>query len=205
MILDRIMIIDKSKKYDANFTAGGILYNEFIALKEILMSDQFIEHIKIEEEQNNVIGIKTLGSRKRIISEIKRRYAQVSSDFWHNFFEWNEDEQKLALFFLCLKTYPLIFDIHFEVTLKKFKTGNQLEAYDIQMRIDEITSNDEEVSMWSEKTFNKINVQYRKAIKDIGLYNGTTLKRETKARAIFWGYFKNNNESWFLEACFINI
>ena len=205
MILDRIMIIDKSKKYDANFTAGGILYNEFIALKEILMSDQFIELIKIEEEQNNSIGIKTLGSRKRIISEIKRRYSQVSLDFWHNFFEWNEVEQKLGLFFLCLKTYQLVFDIHFEVTLKKFKTGNKLEAYDIQMRIDEITSNDEEVSKWSEKTFNKINVQYRKAIKDIGLYNGTTLKRETKAREIFWDYFKNNNESWFLEACFINI
>ena len=27
--------IDKSKKYDANFTAGGILYNEFIVLKKI--------------------------------------------------------------------------------------------------------------------------------------------------------------------------
>jgi hypothetical protein len=199
------MIVDSSKKYDANFTAGGILYNEFIVLKELLIRNDFIELIKIEEEQNNSIGIKTLGSRKRIISEIKRRYAQVSLDFWHNFFEWNEVEQKLGLFFLCLKTYPLIFDIHFEVTLKKFKTGNKLEAYDVQMRIDEIASNDDEVSKWSEKTFNKINVQYRKAIKDIGLYNGSTLKRETKAREIFWDYFKNNNESWFLEACFINI
>ena len=199
-----MMLINRNK-YDANFTAGGILYNEFISLKEILISAQFIELIKIEEEQNNSIGIKTLGSRKRIISEIKRRYAQVSLDFWHNFFEWNEVEQKLGLFFLCLKTYPLIFDIHFEVTLKKFKTGNKLEAYDIQMRIDEITSNDIEVSKWSEKTFNKINVQYRKAIKDVGLYNGTILKRETKARAIFWDYFKKNNEYWFLEACFINI
>lgn len=194
----------KSNKYDANFTAGGILYNEFIALKETLMSDNFIELIKIEEEQNNSIGIKTLGSRKRIISEIKRRYSNTPSEFWTHFFEWNEIEQKLALFFLCLKTYPLIFDIHFEVTLKKFKTGNKLEAYDIQMRMDEIVSNDDEVSKWSEKTFNKINVQYRKAIKDIGLYNGTTLNRESKARAIFWDYFKNNNESWFLEACFIN-
>lgn len=205
MILDRIMMIDKSKKYDANFTAGGILHNEFYSLKEILLSDNFKERIKIEEEQNDYIGIATNSARKRTISEIKRRYSQVSLDFWHNFFEWNEVEQKLGLFFLCLKTYPLIFDIHFEVTLKKFKTGNKLEAYDIQMRIDEITSNNEEVSKWSEKTFNKINVQYRKAIKDIGLYNGTTLKRETKAKAIFWDYFKNNNESWFLEACFINI
>jgi hypothetical protein len=196
---------NSEKKFDANFTAGGLLLNEFKVLQNILLSDEFDIKIQQEEESNSVIGIATMSARKRIISEIKRRYAQVSLDFWHNFFEWNEVEQKLGLFFLCLKTYPLIFDIHFEVTLKKFKTGNKLEAYDIQMRIDEITSNDEEVSKWSEKTFNKINVQYRKAIKDIGLYNGTTLKRETKARAIFWDYFKNNNESWFLEACFINI
>ena len=199
------MIIDKVKKYDANFTAGGILYNEFIVLKELLISDNFIELIKIEEEQNNIIGIKTLGSRKRVISEIKRRFGLTSPDFWHNFFEWNEIEQKLALFFLCLKTYPLIFEIHFEVTLKKFKTGNKLEAYDIQMKIDEIASYDNEVSKWSDKTFKKLNVQYRKSIKDIGIYNGTTLKSETKARTIFWDYFKNNNEVWFLEACFINL
>lgn len=199
------MINNNSNKYDANFTAGGILYNEFFALKEILLSNEFNELIKIEEEQNNFIGVATNSARKRIISEIKRRYSNTTLDFWHIFFEWNEVERKLALFFLCLKTYPLVFDIHFEVTLKKFKTGNKLEAYDIQMRMDEIASRDEEISNWSDSTFKKINVQYRKAIKDVGLYYGTSLKRETKARAIFWDYFKNNNEFWFLEACFINL
>jgi hypothetical protein len=198
------MKIDKSNKYDANFTAGGILYNEFIALKEILISDKFNELIKIEEAQNNVIGIKTLGSRKRIISEIKRRYNNAPLDFWTHFFEWNEVEQKLALFFLCLKTYPLILDIHFEVALKKFKTGNKLNPYDIQMRMDEIASIDDEVSKWSEVTLKKLNIQYRKAIKDVGICNGTSLIRESKAGNLFWNYFKYNNENWFLEACFIN-
>jgi hypothetical protein len=196
---------DKTNKYDANFTAGGILYHEFFAMKEILLSDNFDERIKIEEEQNNVIGIKTLGSRKRIISEIKRRYNNAPLEFWSHFFDWNEKEQKLALFFLCLKTYPLILDIHFEVAIKKFKTGNKLDAYDIQMRMDEIASSDEEVSKWSDKTLKKINVQYRKAIKDVGLYNGKTLFRESKAPISFWNYFKINNEAWFLEACFVNI
>lgn len=199
------MSINKSNKYDANFTAGGILYHEFFALKEILISEKFDEMIKIEEEQNNYIGVATKSARKRIISEIKRRYNNVPLDFWSHFFEWNEKEQKLALFFLCLKTYPLIFDIHFEVTLKKFKTGNNLEAYDIQMRMDEIASFDDQVSTWSDSTLKKINVQYRKAIKDIGVYNGKSLNRESNARSFFWDYFKNNNEYWFLEACFVNI
>lgn len=199
------MPINNLNKYDANFTAGGLLHHEFFALKEILLSKKFDEMIKIEEEHNYYIGVATKSARKRIISEIKRRYYNTSSDFWHIFFEWNETEQKLALFFLCLKTYPLIFDIHFEVALKKFKTGNKLESYDIQMRMDEIASNNPEVSKWSETTLKKINVQYRKAIKDVNLYNGIFLKRESKATSFFWDYFKNNNESWFLEACFINL
>lgn len=205
MISINVMPINNLNKYDANFTAGGLLHHEFFALKEILLSEKFDEMIKIEEEQNNLLGVATNSARKRIISEIKRRYSNTSSNFWHNFFQWNEVEQKLALFFLCLQTYPLIFDIHFEVTLKKYKTGNKLEAYDIQMRMDEIASNDEEVSKWSDSTLKKINVQYRKAIKDVGLYTGTYLKSESKARSFFWEYFKKNNEYWFLEACFLNI
>lgn len=199
------MLINDLNKYDANFTAGGILYHEFFALKEILIDEKFNELIKIEEEQNNLLGVATKTARKRIVSEIKRRYKNTSLDFWILFFGWNENEQKLSLFFLCLKTYPLILDIHFEVTLKKFKTGNKLDAYDVQMRIDEIASFDDNVAKWSDLTLRKLNVQYRKMIKDVGLYDGKILLKESKASTIFWDYFKNNNEAWFLEACFVNI
>ena len=67
-----------------------------------------------------------------------------------------------------MKTYPVVLDLHFEVTIKKFKSGNKLDAYDLQMRLDELASNDEDIAKWSESTFNKINVQYRKALKDAG-------------------------------------
>ena len=63
-------MIIKNKKYDANFTAGGLLFNEFIALEVLLLSENFEEGVAIEEEQNNVIGIATNSARKRIISEI---------------------------------------------------------------------------------------------------------------------------------------
>ena len=191
-------------KYDANFTAGGILFNEFTALENMLLSENFEKRITIEEEQNNVIGIATNSARKRIISEIKRRYNVVPNDFWIHFFEWNENEQKLALFYLCLKTYPLIFDIHFEVTLKKFKVGNPIDAYDIQMQIDEIASSDEDVATWSDSTYKKINVQYRKALKDVGLWNGERLIKTTNEGSLFWNYFEDHQEAWFLSACFKN-
>jgi len=194
----------KMKKYDANFTAGGILFNEFTALENMLLSEKFEERIAIEEEENNVMGVATNSARKRIISEIKRRYNMTPNDFWIYFFGWNENEQKLALFYLCLKTYPLIFDIHFEVTLKKFKLGAPLDTYSIQMQIDEIASSDEDVATWSDSTYKKINVQYRKALKDVGLWNGERLLEATNASSQFWNYFKDHQEGWFLSACFKN-
>lgn len=193
-------------KYDANFTAGGILFNEFKVLEEILLSDRFDELIKIEEEENKHIGIATNSSRKRIISEIKRRYHIAPNKFWNNFFTWNEEEQKLALFYLCLKTYPLILDVHIEVALKNFRIGAKLDVYDVQMRFEEIMSFDEEVGKWSELTFQKLNVQYRKALKDAGLYNDEKqLKKPVNIGVAFWDYFKETNELWFIEACFKNI
>ncbi|MFB9056536.1 BrxA family protein [Mariniflexile ostreae] len=193
----------KKTKYDANFTAGGLLFTEFKALETILLSSNFKELIKKEEEQNKVIGIATNSSRKRIISEIKRRYDQVNADFWNHFFQWSDYEQKLGLFYLCLKTYPLVLDIHIEVALKKFKMGSSMDAYDIQMRMEEIMSYDDEVANWSEKTFYKMNTQYRKVLKDVGMYNGKKLNRPEKASLMLWSYFKQINGQWFLKACFI--
>lgn len=192
-------------KYDSNFTAGGLLYGESKALEDILISKQFDQLIKQEEEENNKIGIATSSARKRVISEIKRRHKAAPIHFWDHFFNWNESEQKLSLFFLVLKTYPLIMDIHLEVALKKYRIGAKLEAYDIQMRFEEIMSNDEEVGSWSDATLKKLNVQYRKALRDAGLYNtAKKLKKPDKISTQFWNYFKEINEPWFLEACFMD-
>ena len=195
----------KKTKYDANFTAGGLLFNEFKALEDMLISEDFENQIKTEEEQNNLIGIATNSSRKRIITEIKRRYKAAPSGFWDHYFQWSDDEQKLALFYLCLKVYPLIMDIHLEVILKKYRIGAKLDAYDIQMRFEEIMSYDEAVASWSPITFKRLNTHYRKALKDAGLYNtAKVLKKPLKPGNQFWSYFKEINETWFLEACFMD-
>lgn len=194
----------KNKKtYDANFTAGGLLLNEFKALEQILLQEDFELKIQQEEENNYVIGIATMSARKRIISEIKRRYHAAPIGFWNYFFQWNDTEMKFGLLYLCFKTYPLVLDIHIEVALKKFITGNTMTAYDIQMRLDEIASKDEHVAQWSNKTFDKINVQYRKALKDVGIYDGSNLNRPNNVSPLFWQYFESLNENWFLTACFL--
>jgi hypothetical protein len=198
---------DKSIKvtemYDANFTAGGLLFYEFNAIKNLLLSDNFMEEIHKEIENNNLIGIPTMSSRKRVIAEIKRRYSMAPIGFWHYFSQWNDKDMKFGLLYLCFKTYPLVLDIHIEVALKKFKIGNTMNAYDIQMRFDEISSKNDHVAKWSDKTLVKLNVQYRKVLKDTGIYDGNHLYRPVNISQTFWKYFEDLNEDWFLAACFI--
>ena len=191
------------KLYDANFTAGGLLLHEFQSLESLILGDDFDGKIIVEQERNNVIGIPTMSARKRVIVEIKRRHSLAPIGFWDYFFQWSQQEMKFGLLYLCLKTYPLVLDIHIEVALKKFRIGNKMDAYDIQMRMDEIASKDEYVSKWSSSTMKKINVQYRKALKDTGLYDGSHLMPPVKISKAFWQYFEDINESWFLVSCFI--
>jgi hypothetical protein len=193
----------ENKTYDANFTAGGLLFNEFKVLENILLGNDFAVKIQEEAESNSVIGIATMSARKRIIAEIKRRHSNAPIGFWNYFFQWNQQEMEFGLLYLCFKTYPLVLDIHIEVALKKFKTGNTMNAYDVQMRMDEIASKDDYVSQWSISTLEKINVQYRKAIRDVGIYDGQNLIRPIKISPIFWQYFEDIHEGWFLTACFI--
>ncbi|WP_233899776.1 BrxA family protein [Tenacibaculum piscium] len=190
-------------KYDANFTAGGIFFNEFSNLKDYLLDEDFEQIVQNDIEENKILAIKMLSSRKRIVSEIIRRYKVMSPSFWGFFKDINESEQKLGLLYVCLKTYPIVFDLHFQVTVQKQKLGLELTEYDIQMRLDELSSSFEDVGNWSEATIKKINTQYRKVLKDANLHNGKILQKPLNVNEYFWDYFKKNNEKWFLEACFI--
>lgn len=190
--------------YNSGFTAGGLLHQEFVALKPVIQSDETITLLEEEKDENRYIAIKSLGARKRIISQIKTRLSSTDSSFWDEFYSWSEREQKLGLFFVALKTYRILFELHWEVTLRKFRTGSELDSYAITMFLEELSSRHEDIASWSEATLSKINSRYRKALTDAGLFKNEKLISPKGIDFSFWEYFKNSNESWFLEACFLN-
>jgi hypothetical protein len=190
------------KNLDANFTAGGLLYNDFVAISSILTSDNFLKEINEEIQVNKLLGIPTESARKRVILEIVRRYEIVSTTFWDWFVTISEMEQKLALFYVCLKTYPIVFDLHMEVGLKKYKLGADLDAFAVKMRLDELSSMNDSVGLWSESTLDKINSQYRTILKDCGLLMGEVLCPPSNIADSFWDYFEGIGEEWFKEMCF---
>lgn len=192
-------------RYSASFTAASILLIEHQNMEHIIMAENFEELIDAEVKNNSFLGIKTEAGRKRVTQEIRKRHENASKEFWSMFFNSEEIEQRLALLYLCLKTYPLVMDFHVEVVLKKWKSKSlRLDIFDLQMRLDEIASIDEEVMAWSEQTQKKTTTVYKRMLSEAGLLKDNELTKPQNIHSDFWNYFIEIGESWFIEVCFYN-
>lgn len=143
-------------------------------------------------------------SRKRIIAEVKRRFESLPISYWESFLSKSESEQRVANFYVILKTYKLIFDFHVNVIMRKWSSINrQVELDDILMEIEEIGSNDEFVNGWSEATKKKVGSAYLTILKRVGMLdeNNTICKLEVDDNT-FAEYLKLG-EPWFLEFCLV--
>jgi hypothetical protein len=198
------MIKDQSN-YSASFTAGALLFQEIKSVIELLKQDDFIELLDKERGENKFLKIKTENARIRVTTEIKKRARSVDKVIWEFFETCVEKEQRLLLFYVLLKSSPLAMDYHFEVSIKKWRRYNlDLSKFDIQMRLDELSSFDEEVASWSESTKTKTITQYIRTLREAGLMRGNTLSQVDIMNNQYWEHYMKWGDEWFLEACFLN-
>lgn len=194
-----------TQHFDTSFTAGGILFNEFEAILPLLTPSSDLKALKREVLENKYISIKTLGARKRVVPQLIKRIQYAPSNFWEFYTNCQEQERKLSLYFLCLKTYPIVFALHWEVARLKWANGSPLDAYAVQMYLDQLQTTQHEVANWSPATLSKINTQFRGALKNCGLLNKKhILQRPKGISEWFWNYFRQTDEAWFITACFIS-
>ena len=192
-------------KYSAVFATAALLYPEICAVLPILKGVVGAEVLDQDVKENKFLKIKSEAGRRNTVAEIKRRAKTVDASFWHFFEERSEQEQRLALLYLVLKTYALVHDFHFEVVLQKWKSLDfNVEKFDLQMRLDEISSSDEEVARWSDSTRNKLQTVYLRMLREAGLLGRTRLRKPENIDSSFWEYFIAAGAPWFLEACFLS-
>ncbi|MCX6265822.1 MAG: DUF1819 family protein [Bacteroidetes bacterium] len=193
--------------YSASFSAGSLLHKETTALLPILLSENPEELIKLEIKQNNLLKINSESSRKRTVSEIIKRLSTVDQPFWEYYSHRIEEEQKLLLFYLCLKLYRIMFDFHFNVTLQQWNSSSPvIEPFLYQMELNEISGKEDTVFNWTDKTKAKIISVYMKILKDIGILNAESYRlQELIVDNSFYYYFVQKRELWFLDACLLNI
>jgi len=188
--------------YTAAITGGGFLFEETNLLLPLLQSENRAVLLKEEAVNNNLLHINSETSRKRNIAEISRRYDIMSEDFWETYKTMEENEQKIALFFVILKTYKVCFDFHIRVTMRKWNgIAKSVTHDDLMMEFSEIAAQDEFVNSWSEITMRKVASSYLSILRKVGMLDNNNGLHSVEAGNM--DYYIKIGEPWFLEACLL--
>lgn len=195
-----------TSRYSASFTAGSLLHKETSALLPLILSDNAEKLIRDEVNRNELLLINSESARKRTVHEIIKRFKQGETAFWRHYATSNDQQQKTLLFYLCLKSYALMFDFHINVTLKQWRSSSRTaDPYFYQMEMEEIAARDEKVEGWSDTTKRKAISVYMRILRDINLLNSQNELQPIHFGDEFWKYFVTSNELWFLDACLLDL
>ena len=161
--------------YSASFTGAAMLFNEMNVAVQELLKDDSPETIKRLRTDPDLIQIKAARSRERVTAEFVRRFRAVPKSFWERYVTLTESEQRLALLYVILKTYRLLFEFQINLVLPKYNSPDRmLTKNDIQMSLSELATKDAFVDSWSDETRDRLSSQYLAILRQGGLINETT-------------------------------
>ena len=195
-----------NSSYSAAFTAGALLYQEMNSVLHLLMQPNGEELMKDEIKKNEFLNVASINTRKRYVPELIRRYKAVPVSFWQDYLSFSEKAQRVALFYVVMKTYKLIWDFHINVTIPKWKSFDPtITKEDLNLRYNEIAGNDEFVASWSELTQNKIISVYLHILHQAGMrQEGKSDLKQPDLTDEEYLYYLKINEPWFLDACLLH-
>lgn len=188
--------------YTAAITGGGFLFSETNALLPLLLDENADCLIKDEVLNNNVLHINSENSRKRNVSEIKRRFEMMPRSFWHDYIDMNDDDKRIALLFVLLKTYKILFDFHANVTMQRWRSASQdISIDDLMMEFNSISAKDEFVDAWSDATKKKVASAYLSILRHVDMLDSDGRLKELRPSNA--DYYFGIGEPWFLDACLL--
>ena len=195
----------QNSPYTATITGCGFLYYEFLRILPLLMSKDSTRLLKEEIDNNLLFQVNSQKARLRFLAEFKRRYNALPISFWNVFLKMNELSQRAGLLYVILKTYRLIFDFHFNVTVKRWNSVDQrLCKTDIMMELSDLSSRDPFVDSWTDNTKSRCASQYLTILRQAGLLQEKTNKLlPIHLPLADYEYYIRSGEEWFLEACLL--
>lgn len=191
--------------YSASITGCGFMYEEMRALLPLLMSPDRDSLLKEELLTGEHLMMSSERTRSRAIPEFVKRYNAVPKSFWSWFLTLNDKSQRVAMFYVILKTYKIVFDLHINVVLEHWRGVDQrVSRNDLMMEFNEISANDAFVESWSENTKDRVASAVCSVLRKVGLMEEKNFDlKPIDFSDIDSTYYIQNNELWFLEACFL--
>ena len=182
-----------------------MLFSEMNVAVKMLLENDSPETIKMLKTDANYIQIKAAKSRERVTAEFVRRYRAVPKSFWERYITLGESEQRLALLYVILKTYQILFEFQINLVIPKYNSPDRvLTKNDVNMALNEIASKDEFVDSWSAETRDRASSQYLTMLRQGGLINDATKElQEPNLPDDAFLYYIRIGEVWFLQACLL--
>lgn len=180
------------------------MFNEFVRVLPLMMSEESDTLLKDELINNNLLQVNSQKARQNFLNEFKRRYASVPPMFWEKFLSMSERGQRAALLYAILKTYKLVFDFHFNVTIKRWNSINQIVTKDdVMMEFSEISSRDEFVDGWTDNTKSRCASHYLTILRGAGMMDKDGNLQQLQLDLSEYEYYIRSGEEWFLDACLL--
>ena len=191
--------------YSASFTGAAMLFSDMNVAVKLLLEDDSPETIKTLRTDASYIQIKSAKSRERVTAEFVKRFRAVPQSFWSRYVDLPEREQRLALLYVILKTYRLLFEFQVNLAIPKYNSPDRIiTKNDVNMALNEIASQDEFVDSWSAETRDRASSQYLTILRQSGLIDegsGELQSPNVPDEALLW--YIQAGEVWFLQACFL--
>lgn len=191
--------------YSASFTGAAILFTDMNVAVKMLLEDDSPETIKALKTDASLIKIKSETARRRVTAEFLKRFRAVPKSFWARYISLPEDEQRLALLYVILKTYRLLFEFQINLVIPKYNSPDRvLTKNDVNMALNEVASRDAFVDSWTEETRDRASSQYLTMLRQCGFINDVTDELQTPSiadEAYVW--YIQTGEIWFLQACLL--
>lgn len=183
------------------------MFYETNRMLPLFLSEDSSERVKREIQDNQVLMVNSLSSRKKYVSELQKRFSSVPRSFWLEYQSWEEPAQRIGLLYVLLKTYRLVLDFHLNVSLKKWRSIDHHVTYeDILMELSQLASNDPTVDSWSDSTKKKLASYYITFLIQAGILDKESfeIRPASGLSSSDYAYYIAIGEEWFLEACFLH-
>lgn len=182
-----------------------MLFSEMNVAVKMLLENDSPETVKLLKTDANYIQIKAAKSRERVTAEFVRRFRAIPKSFWERYITLGESEQRLALMYVILKTYQILFEFQINLVIPKYNSPDRvLTKNDVNMALNEIASKDEFVDSWSAETRDRASSQYLTMLRQAGLINDATKElQEPNLPDEAFLYYIRIGEVWFLQACLL--
>lgn len=138
-------------------------------------------HVENQVVHENYLQKGTVSTRKREFAEIKKRLKGISAEELSFMHRCSSDELKLFCFYLCCRTYRLLYEFTIEVVRQKHLLYDyMLLNSDYQRFIDSKVANSPKLQSITEKTHAKIKQVIFKILEQASLIDSISSKNIQK-------------------------